>query len=85
MEVCGKYTIFTEKVTSKIQTGMEKSKFHLFGFFVKTGQKWTIQKFYRRCKGVLVTVEDCGHGPVGGYCSNLWVGVTYNQTGKILF
>ena len=25
---------FTEKVTSKIQTGMEKSKFHLFGFFI---------------------------------------------------
>ena len=88
MEVCGKYTIFTEKVTSKIQTGMEKSKFHLFGFFyffVKTGQKWTIQKFYRRCKGVLVTVEDCGHGPVNGCCSKLWVGVTYNQTGKSCF
>jgi len=34
MEVCGKYTIFTEKVTLKIQTGMEKSKFLLFGFFI---------------------------------------------------
>ena len=31
---------------------------------------------------MLVTVKDCGHGPVGGCCSKLWVGVTYNQTGK---
>ena len=40
MEVCGKYTFFTEKVTSKIQTGMEKSKFHLFGFFIFC-ENWT--------------------------------------------
>ena len=52
---------------------------------MKTGQKWTIQKFYRRCKGVLVTVEDCGHGPLGGCCSKLWIGVTYNQKGKSCF
>ena len=61
------------------------SSFWFFYFFVKIGQKWAIQKFYRRCKGVLVTVEDCGHGPVGGCCSKLWVGVTYNQTGKSCF
>ena len=61
------------------------SSFWFFYFFVKNGQKWTIQKFYRRCKGVLVTVEDCGHGPVGGCCSKLWMGVTYNQSGKSCF
>ena len=50
------------------------SSFWFFYFFVKNGQKWAIQKFYRRCTGVLVTVEDCGHELVNGCCSKLWVG-----------
>ena len=80
-----KIYIITENVTSKIQTGMEKSKFHLFVFFCENWTEVGQTKIYRRCKGMLVIFEDCGHGPVGGCCFKLLMGVTYNQTGKSCF
>ena len=85
MEVCGKYTFFTEKVTSKIQTGMEKSKFHLFGFFC---ENWTEMGHTE----ILTTLQRRAGDSRGLWtwtcgvcCSTLWMGVTYNQTGKSCF
>ena len=60
-----KCTNLTEKLTSKIQTGTEKSIFHLFGFFVivrKMGEKLPQRNF----KTQLIWIQSDTVGGVSG-------------------
>ena len=75
----GKCTDLTEKLTSKIQTGTEKSIFHLFGFFGilrKMGEKLPQRNF----KTQLIWIHYCRGGSLAEMLHSLQAGFGHSKS-----